>query len=91
MLGEDLVSKLKAKNTPGVFVQGLLVYSGAGDEVLFERLLDADTVARIEKFCEERGVSLIAYSGDRIVSPPACSDVVRRPHRRLEQRSPKYL
>ena len=61
-------SHLKANNVPGVFIQGLLVYSGSGDEVLYERLLDADIVAQVVAFCEEKGVSLIAYSGDNIVS-----------------------
>lgn len=68
ILGEDVSSQLKAKDTPGVFIQGLVVYSGAGDEVLYERLLDAETVSQVASFCEERGVSLIAYSGDSIVS-----------------------
>lgn len=68
ILGEDVSAQLKAKDTPGVFIQGLVVYSGAGDEVLYERLLDAETVSQVTSFCEERGVSLIAYSGDSIVS-----------------------
>ncbi|CAM9280514.1 unnamed protein product [Pylaiella littoralis] len=67
ILGEDVSAQLKAKDTPGVFIQGLVVYSGAGDEVLYERLLDAETVSQVTSFCEERGVSLIAYSGDSIV------------------------
>ena len=66
--GEDMSSHLKANNVPGVFIQGLLVYSGSGGEVLYERLLDADIVAQVAAFCEEKGVSLIAYSGDNIVS-----------------------
>lgn len=68
IFGEDMSSNLKANNVPGVFIQGLLVYSGSGDEVLYERLLDADIVAQVAAFCEEKGVSLIAYSGDNIVS-----------------------
>lgn len=68
VLGEDVGSQLRANNAPGVFIQGLVVYSGSGNEVLYERLLDADIVAQVASFCEERGVSLIAYSGDRIVS-----------------------
>ena len=68
IFGEDMSSHLKANNVPGVFIQGLLVYSGSGDEVLYERLLDADIVAQVAAFCEDKGVSLIAYSGDNIVS-----------------------
>lgn len=68
VLGEEIGSELKARNTPGVFIQGLVVYSGAGDEVLFERLLSEDVIAQVEAFCEDQGVSLIAYSGDLIVS-----------------------
>lgn len=67
IFGEEMSSHLKANNVPGVFIQGLLVYSGSGDEVLYERLLDADIVAQVAAFCEEKGVSLIAYSGDNIV------------------------
>lgn len=59
---------LRAKDTPGVFSQGLVVYSGSGDEVLFEQLLDMEIVSEVASFCEENGVSLIAYSGDDIVS-----------------------
>lgn len=68
ILGEEMAAELKAKDAPGVFSQGLVVYSGAGDEVLFERLLDADIVTQVAEFCAEQGISLIAYSGDRIVS-----------------------
>lgn len=68
ILGEDVSAHLKAKNTPGVFSQGLVVYSGSGDEVLFEQLLDVEIVSQVASFCEENGVSLIAYSGDDIVS-----------------------
>lgn len=68
IMGEDVSAELKARNTPGVFTQGLVVYSGSGDEVLYERLLDVETVSQVVKFCEEEGVSLIAYSGDDIVS-----------------------
>lgn len=68
ILGEDIGAKLRARNAPGVFIQGLVVYSGSGDEVLYERLLDASVVEQVATFCEEKGVSLIAYSGDRIVS-----------------------
>ncbi|CBN75910.1 haloacid dehalogenase-like hydrolase [Ectocarpus siliculosus] len=67
ILGEDIAAHLKTKDTPGVFIQGLVVYSGAGDEVLYERLLDVEIVSQVASFCEERGVSLIAYSGDEIV------------------------
>lgn len=68
ILGEDISAHLRAKDTPGVFSQGLVVYSGAGDEVLYERLLDIEIVSQVASFCEEKGVSLIAYSGDEIVS-----------------------
>lgn len=72
ILGENIAAHLKAKDTPGVFIQGLVVYAGAGDEVLYERLLDVEIVSQVASFCEERGVSLIAYSGDEIVS--VCRD-----------------
>lgn len=68
ILGEDVSAHLRAKDTPGVFSQGLVVYSGSGDEVLFEQLLDVEIVSQVASFCEDNGVSLIAYSGDDIVS-----------------------
>lgn len=68
ILGEEISSHLRVKNAPGVFIQGLVVYSGSGNEVLYERLLDTSVVKQVVNFCEEKGVSLIAYSGDRIVS-----------------------
>lgn len=68
ILGEEISSHLKVNNAPGVFIQGLVIYSGSGDEVLYERLLDTSVVKQVVNFCEEKGVSLIAYSGDRIVS-----------------------
>lgn len=74
MLGEEMGMQLRANNAPGVFIQGLVVYAGSGDEVLFERLLDADVVAQVAGFCEDKGVSLIAYSGDRIVRYAVPSD-----------------
>lgn len=77
ILGEELSAHLKAKDTPGVFSQGLVVYSGAGDEVLFEQLLDVEIVSQVASFCEEKGVSLIAYSGDDIVSVLLLTSVPR--------------
>lgn len=67
-VGKDLATVMKEKNLPGVFAQGLVVYAGAGDDVIFERLLDAEIVALVSTFAEERGMTIIGYSGDRIVS-----------------------
>ncbi|CAM9138156.1 unnamed protein product, partial [Choristocarpus tenellus] len=67
VLGDQLGAELKAKDVPGVFIQGLIVYSGAGDDVLYERLLELDVIKAVTNFCRDRGMSVIAYSGDRIV------------------------
>ncbi|CAN0216283.1 unnamed protein product [Discosporangium mesarthrocarpum] len=56
-LGEEVGAELRARNAPGVFIQGLIVYSGAGDEVLYERLLEVDVVEDVASFCAKRGIS----------------------------------
>ncbi|KAG5176139.1 HAD-like domain-containing protein [Tribonema minus] len=59
---------LKARGAPGVYIQGLVVYGpGPDSKVIYERLLGADIGREVAQFCRDRNMSLIAYSGDRIV------------------------
>jgi Cof subfamily protein (haloacid dehalogenase superfamily) len=61
-LGEELTSN---SATGGVYLQGLIVYKGG--EVVYERTLEAAVALDVVLFARERGVSLIAFNGDRIL------------------------
>ena len=54
-----------ALDTPGVFVQGLVLTDGDGT-VRYERTLPAAVARQIDALTEEDGYTLIAYSRDRI-------------------------
>ena len=53
-------------DTPGVFVQGLLIYNADGT-VRQEIKLDPVTARRAIQYSESQGFEVIAYSGDRLV------------------------
>lgn len=61
-LGEELT---RSTATGGVYLQGLIVYKGG--EVVYERTLEAAVALDVLAFARERGVSLIAFNGDRIL------------------------
>ena len=61
---------LEARNAPGVFLNGLLVYGPDGEVVQEERLPPA-VVVDVASFSEEHGLSLVAFSGDRILCSAA--------------------
>jgi Cof subfamily protein (haloacid dehalogenase superfamily) len=61
-LGEELTS---GSATGGVYLQGLIVYKGG--EVVYERTLEAAVALDVMAFAREKGVSLIAFNGDRIL------------------------
>lgn len=52
---------------PGVYQQGLMVYNEK-NEIIYERLLDNDVIIKVEQFCEEFDIGLIAYCGERIIA-----------------------
>lgn len=60
------------ESIPGVYQQGLQVYGppsplGGGEAPLVhERFLPVELIRRVELFCQQQGVSLIAYSGAKI-------------------------
>lgn len=49
-------------DTPGIYVQGLVTYGGDGS-ILNQFTLDPAVVRRVITYAEDRGFSLIAYSG----------------------------
>lgn len=50
--------------TPGVYLQGLAIYSGDGS-VRHQQTLDPEVARQVITYCEERGFTLLAYSGLR--------------------------
>lgn len=58
--------------TPGVYQQGLMVYGPDGD-LIFEKTLAVDIIAKVASFCEENGVSVVAYAGDDIYRKQPCA------------------
>lgn len=53
--------------TPGVFVQGVLIYTPEGN-VRHQQTLDVAVVRRIITFAESRGFDVIIYSGNRLLA-----------------------
>ncbi len=52
--------------TPGIFLQGLALYDGAGS-LLHQQTLDISIARQIITFAEDRGFTIAAYSGNRIM------------------------
>ncbi|GAX84048.1 hypothetical protein CEUSTIGMA_g11472.t1 [Chlamydomonas eustigma] len=54
-------------NTPGVFLQGLLVCDAEGN-LLYERTLEFEICIEAIKLADQRGITLTAYCGGRILA-----------------------
>jgi len=63
----NLFGDISIGNVPGVYQQGLMVYNDKG-QIIYERLLDNDVIVKVEEFCEEHDLGLIAYCGERIIA-----------------------
>jgi len=63
----DILKDKYPNGVPGVYSQGLVVYSRDGD-VIYEEALDGTLSLRVVEIAERFNLSLIAYSGDEIVS-----------------------
>lgn len=61
----DVIARLKL-TTPGVYLQGLAVYTGDGS-VRHQQTLDPEIARQVITFCEDRGFTVVAYSGTRIL------------------------
>ena len=57
----SLIAKLDI-DTPGIYVQGLVVHDGNGS-IKHQTVLDPAVVRKVITFAEDRGFSLVAYSG----------------------------
>lgn len=63
---EPIISEL-GLDTPGVFVQGLLIYNADGT-VRQEQKLEVAPARRAIQFAESQGLEVIAYSGKRLLA-----------------------
>lgn len=64
--GAESVIKELNLDTPGVFVQGLMIYNADGT-VRQEHKLDSEVARHIIQYAESQGFEIIAYSGNRLV------------------------
>lgn len=62
---EPIIKELNL-DTPGVFVQGLIIYNADGT-VRQEHKLDGAVARQVIQFAESQGFEVIAYSGGRLV------------------------
>uniref|UniRef100_A0A7S2ZAW7 Uncharacterized protein n=1 Tax=Rhodosorus marinus TaxID=101924 RepID=A0A7S2ZAW7_9RHOD len=68
-IGPDLEKKIREAyggEVPGVFLQGLIVY-GLDGKIVHERLLSSDMAQKLADASREHGVTVVAYSADRIL------------------------
>lgn len=56
-----------ALNAHGIYLQGLAIYDGAGN-IRWQQTLDPALARQVITFAEDRGFTLIAYSGMRILA-----------------------
>lgn len=61
----DLITKLGI-TTPGIFLQGLTIYQPDGT-ITYEKQLDPIVARQVITFAEDRGFTMIAYSGSNIL------------------------
>lgn len=62
---KDIIAEL-GLTTPGIYVQGLVVYNGDGT-IRHQKTLDKSLIRKVITFAEERGFSIMAYAGDDIL------------------------
>ncbi|RMG76506.1 MAG: HAD family hydrolase [Chloroflexi bacterium] len=60
-----IIEKLDLK-TPGIYVQGLTIYQPDGT-LIWQQTLPADVCRRVITFAEDRGFTVVAYAGTRIL------------------------
>ena len=63
--------RLRARQAPGVFLNGLIVY-GPGDKLLRDVALEPEVTLRAAEFAAQQGVSLVGFSGDRSLCERHC-------------------
>ena len=68
-----IVERLKL-TTPGIYLQGLAVYKPDGTAV-FQKALDPGISRQVVTFAEDRGFSMVAYSGARLLAKTLTPEV----------------
>lgn len=63
---ESIIAALNL-DTPGIYVQGLVVFNGDGS-IRYQTTLDPKIARRVITVAEDRGFMVMAYSGNRIVT-----------------------
>ena len=53
-------------NAPGIYLQGLVIYNGDG-KIRWQKTLEPGVVRQVITYAEDRGFTVIAYSGMRIL------------------------
>eukprot|EP00967_Tisochrysis_lutea_P060553 scaffold77462_cov41-Tisochrysis_lutea.AAC.1 len=67
----SLGQRMKEEQTPGVFLNGLIVY-GPDAELLSDIALEDDISREVASFAADHGVSLVGFSGDRSLCASRC-------------------
>lgn len=67
---QDVLPQLPQSGLPTIYMQGGLVYSSDGN-IIIDQALEPGMVQRCADFAKHHGVTLVAYSGDRIVTDAA--------------------
>jgi Cof subfamily protein (haloacid dehalogenase superfamily) len=70
---KDIIERLQL-TTPGIYNQGLTVYNGDGT-LRMQKMLEPLIARQVLDFGEERGFSMVAYSGNRILVREINADV----------------
>lgn len=70
---KDIIAQL-GLTTPGIYVQGLVVYNGDGT-IRYQKTLDKSLIRKVITFAEDRGFSIMAYSGDNILVRSINADI----------------
>lgn len=63
---KDIIARL-GLTTPGIFSQGLAIYTAAGS-VTHQETLDPVVARQVITFAEDRGFNVVAYAGTRILT-----------------------
>lgn len=76
----EIIERLNL-DTPGIYVQGLTIYTPEGT-VKQQWTLDPAVARQVITFCEDRGFDMMAYSGDRLL--------IKQPYKLADELNAKY-
>lgn len=72
--GNESVLAALNLDTPGIYVQGLMICEANGN-IRHQQTLDPDLARRVITFAEQRGFDVIAYSGNRLLTKMSVKQV----------------